>query len=199
MSPRLVLIAIVVWMVLLTGGYLTLTGGGHDPAPQAKATPTADSDTGNAIQPQATATPGETPTPSGGTGAPDPASSPDPSSGEPQVKESGGTRTYTPAELDRLRREDPDKYLKLTVDPQDANPAIAEQIDRELSATPAYAALPYSGGGVAIDFTGGRAHGKPELTVSYRGSRRAAERAVSAFMSEHNDRTSHYSIDYHRH
>lgn len=191
-------IAIVAWMVLLVGGWILLSG---DPSPESSAqvSSTASSEATPAVS--ATDTPPATtasPEPSVPAEGVSPGASTTPVPGEvAPSSDTGASQSYSAQELDALRTSDPDLYQKLTVDPQDSNPVLSEQIDERTAQHPAFQRLPYSKGSVSVDFTGKRVGDRIELEVLYSsGTRSEARAVVSRFLSSADDTAAGYVIRY---
>lgn len=189
---------IACWMIALTVGYLAVRGdsdSSRDPAATTAATPASPTTNPSATVPSSApaSSDGQEPTRTEDPAAPAP-SADGALDVEPAPAVKSGVEAYTPEELDRLRVEDPDKYTRLTVDPQDRNPVLKAKLQRRIDAHPAYQHMPYERDGVKVDFTGAQKGDRIELVVMHRDGRKAAERALDRFLRAHGDTRAGYHI-----
>jgi hypothetical protein len=173
MKPRYAIIGIGVWMVLVIGGWLVF--GGHDQVKKPKPGPTSRHKAVAPHRAPTTSTPAAPSTTSTNPSAP--------------------ARSYTPAQLEHIRRTDPGRYQQLVTDPEDKNPVLKRRAQREVNGTPAYQHIPYQYQGVTVDVTDS-INGTIVLGVQYTGSRSHAEAVVRAFMDRYHDSPINYILRY---
>lgn len=213
MKSRTVILIIAAWMGLIIGGYLLIRGDddqatttqeastGPSPSPdQVITNPTSTQSPAADTQTTPSATP-VTPTTTNPAdpAAPDtttPVTDPGTSTAAPPVTDPATTKVYTPAELEKLRTSDPDKYRQLTVDPQDRNPILARKQQQTVSAHPAFQKLPHQGSGITVDFTGARHGDRIELVVQYTTTKAKAAKALNKFLASVGDTGAGYTVIY---